>query len=85
MDYRSQLLTLCSAYCAARSRSEARIATVVAGRSNFFAQIREGRTCTVDMYLHVQRWFGEHWPEGVAWPDGVDRPGTLPQSDSRAA
>lgn len=78
MDYRTQLLTLCSAYAARTGLSEARIATLVANDGKFFRGIRGERSCTVDTYLKVQGWFGANWPADLAWPDGCDRPGVLP-------
>jgi hypothetical protein len=80
MDYRSQLLTLASTFAAARGLSEARVATLVQNSGSFFDRIRNGATCTVDVYLRVQQWFADQWPEGIEWPAGVDRPGVLPLS-----
>jgi hypothetical protein len=87
MDYRTQLLTLAAAYSGATHRSEARLATLVANDGKFFARIRDGASCSVDTYLKSKSWFADNWPEGLAWPEGVDRPGVLPNDhhETRAA
>ncbi len=84
MDYRSQLIALASAYSEARGLSEARIATIIVNSGRFFADIRAGKTCTVDTYLRVQGWFVANWPDGLDWPDGCDRPGTAPRIAERS-
>lgn len=80
MDYRQQLLTLAKGYSAGTGRSEARVATIVHNQGAFFVRMREGKGCSVDTYLKFKRWFAENWPAGVPWPEGVDRPGVLPNA-----
>jgi hypothetical protein len=74
MTYRDRLFCLLEAFCAARSLSEARVATLVRNDGKFFARIRAGASCTMDSYEHCVSWFANHWPPGLAWPAGVDRP-----------
>ena len=64
-------MILAEAYRAATKISEARLATVILDRSVFFTRLREGKGCNVDTLIRVRRWFHEHWPEGIAWPEGV--------------
>lgn len=80
MDYRTQLTTLARSLSDATGRSEARIATLVANHGGFFDRIRRGGACSVDTYLMVKRWFADHWPSDLDWPEGVDRPGVLPDA-----
>lgn len=71
-NYREQLLALAGAFSAATGKSEARIANLTAGSGMFFVNIRNGKTCTVDTFLSVKRWFKAHWPAGHPWPPEVD-------------
>lgn len=79
MDYRTQLLTLANAYAASTGKSVSRLATIVAGSGIFFDRIEAGASCTVDTYLRAKQWFRDNWPVDLAWPDGVDRPGIMPE------
>lgn len=79
MDYRLQLLTLAEHYGVASGLSPARVATIVCNHGGFFERLRERKTCTVDTFLKVKRWFDENWPEGTPWPEGVDPPERLPR------
>lgn len=87
-DYREQLLVLAGAFSAATGKSEARIANLTAGSGMFFVNIRNGKTCTVDTFLSVKRWFRDNWPEGQPWPAAVDQwgldEGVAPQPDQAA-
>ena len=71
MNWRHQLLILAEAYRAATGVSEARLATVILDRSIFFTRLREGKGCNVDTHIRVRRWFHEHWPAELPWPEGV--------------
>lgn len=84
MEYRQQLLTLSETLCRHTGRSEARLATIIRNQGAFFTKVRNGAGCTVDIYLQVKRWFSENWPEGLAWPEGVDRPDMLPDGEAHA-
>lgn len=41
-----------------------RLKAVVAGTSDL----------TTARFDHAMQWFSANWPEGVAWPDEIDRP-----------
>ncbi|MBP7336895.1 hypothetical protein [Niveispirillum sp.] len=80
MDYRQQLLTLAAVYRGATGRSEARVATIVHSQGTFFNRIRAGKGCSVDTYLKFKEWFAANWPPATLWPQGVDRPGIMPDA-----
>ncbi len=68
------LIALCDPYCAATKRSEVRVAELATGNPHFFRRLRKGKSCTVRTYLRAYRWFLEHWPAGLPWPDDIPRP-----------
>ena len=82
MEYRAQLIALAEAFGAATQRSEARVATMAAKDGKFFRLVRAGKGCTVDTYLAIKQWFADNWPAELPWPEGVDRPGVLPNPGS---
>ncbi|WP_395830293.1 hypothetical protein [Elstera sp.] len=73
MDYRTQLITLAREYSRLVGLSEARISTLIVNQGGLFGRLRAGKTCTVDTFLAVKRWFADHWPDQHPWPPGVDR------------
>jgi hypothetical protein len=84
MSYRDRLFRLLEAYCASRSLSEARVATLVRNDGKFFARIRAGASCTMDSYEHCVSWFSAHWPADLSWPDEVERPRSASVSEEAA-
>lgn len=74
MDWRSDLIKLVEAYCAATGKSESRIASIVGGTGIFYRRLRAGGDCSATIYQRVMQWFSDHWPADTAWPDGVTRP-----------
>lgn len=73
MDYRTELVVLVEAFCAATERSEARIANLAGRDGQFFARIRDGKGCSVDTLDHLRAWFSANWPQGKPWPEGIER------------
>lgn len=76
MDYRTRLLMLARAYCAAQKISMARVATVVHDQGAFFKRLESGAGCTVDTYEKFLQWFSDNWPNAKAWPAEIARPAT---------
>lgn len=46
----------------------------VFGKGNFFNNLKEGRDCYQASLERAHRWFGENWPEDLAWPEDIMRP-----------
>lgn len=69
------LLTVARCFAAARSLSLSRVSTLV-----FNDGSKLGTLATGDADIGTRRlvramaWFSQNWPEGAAWPDGIDRP-----------
>ncbi len=82
MNYREELVVLAEAYCQKMELSEARVANLAGCNGEFFARMRAGRAAQVDTLERVKAWFSENWPDGLAWPKNVARPG---RGRSRAA
>ena len=74
MTHREVLLTLFECYCRRAKLSQARVSTLVFNHGGRIARIRAGRDFTIGSYARALRWFSDHWPEGLAWPAGIERP-----------
>jgi hypothetical protein len=53
------------------------------GNHNIFARLLKGRDCTVGKAARASAWFLANWPEGEAWPAGVERPDGPPPQKRR--
>lgn len=74
MNQIEALFSLCEAYCAATSLSEARVSTLALGGGSRLGQIRMGSDIGVRRLEAVVDWFSANWPEGTPWPEGIRRP-----------
>lgn len=70
-----RLILVSDLYCAAVKLSRGRVSTLVFGSGSRLAGVAEGKDLNTRSYEHAMRWFAENWPEGPAWPEGVERPG----------
>lgn len=74
----SSLLTLVETYCAARGIAEATLSKRVFSDGKRIAGIRAGSDIGVRRHAEAVQWFSDHWPDGLTWPEDVDRPeGTM--------
>jgi hypothetical protein len=69
-----QLLTVIEAFCAGADIAEATLSSRLFSDGKRIAGIRRGSDIGVRRFGEAMRWLSDHWPEGVAWPDGVPRP-----------
>lgn len=74
MNHREVLLTLFECYCRKVNLSQSRVSSLVFNHGGRIARIRAGRDFTVGSYERALRWFSDHWPEGLHWPVGIERP-----------
>ena len=74
MNHREILLILFECYCRRVKLSQSRVSTLVFNHGGRIARIRAGRDFTVGSYERALRWFSDHWPEGLIWPAGIERP-----------
>lgn len=44
------------------------------GKGNFFEGIKNGSNTYHSTLERAHRWFGDNWPEDLAWPDAIERP-----------
>lgn len=78
---RSNIARLFDAYCTATGASPSAVSVAVSNDNKFVKTFRE-RDMRVGTYDLVVSRFSAIWPEGAAWPDGVDRP--APAVDAQA-
>ena len=47
-------------------KSLPRVSTIVLNQGGFFRRLRDGKTCTIDSFEAMLRWFAEpaNWPDG---------------------
>lgn len=70
----AKLLIVAGAYCAATGLSRARVATLVFNHGAKFDLIEAGKDLNTRSYEKAMLWFASNWPDGAAWPEGIDRP-----------
>ncbi len=68
------ILLLASKYSAHTGIGETSLAQSVMNDRSFFRDIRSGRSNTIKTYTSVLQWFSDNWPDGLAWPDEIERP-----------
>lgn len=74
MTAREQLLTVASAYAAARDISIARVSTIVFNHGRRLRGVAEGRDICTGTFERAMLWFSRNWPDDTEWPDGISRP-----------
>lgn len=73
-DIHTQLINLCERYGKHLQISHWRVSFLIRGDGQFFYNLNRGRSCTVKTAQAVLKWFSDHWPEDLEWPDDVPRP-----------
>ncbi|MBD9390154.1 hypothetical protein IB237_23415 [Agrobacterium sp. AGB01] len=74
MTLREQLLKTVELYCLHATISEARVSTLIFSGGRRIQQIRDGGDVGTMGFEKAMKWFADHWPEKLDWPEGVDRP-----------
>lgn len=69
-----QLLSVARAYGAATGLEPSTVSWRVFGDGKKLGAIEAGADIQVRRYERAIQWFSDNWPEGTAWPEGVDRP-----------
>lgn len=82
MELINGLITLCDYYCQNRGLSSATVFFSIFNDGKSFKRLKNGGDLTVRNYEKAIRWFSDHWPEGEAWPDFIERP-NLPREELR--
>jgi len=70
----ARLLALSDCYSAATGMSRSRISTIVFNDGKALGRISAGGDLNTRSFEKAMFWFASNWPEGAAWPEGVDRP-----------
>ena len=83
MSHRDTILHLFTLYCAVTGRSPARVSTLVWNHGARHRQIVAGADLRTRTFERALRWFSDHWPEELAWPQGIARP--VPEREDAAA
>ena len=71
---RNQLLHLAELYGEASGLPFTRIGSRMMRDSSFLIRIRDGDGFNVKTFDKAVAWFSTNWPDGVIWPDNVERP-----------
>ena len=71
---RQKLIMLVEAYTDATGLSESYVSRLAIGSWDIFHRLRAGKAITDKRAERVTQWFSNHWPNGKAWPKGVERP-----------
>lgn len=71
---REQLLTVADAYLAAGKISRTRLSTIIFNGGLALDRIAAGGDLNTGTFEKAMQWFSTNWPEGVSWPENIDRP-----------
>lgn len=81
MDKR-HLVKLGEAYAAHVGLTLSTVSTYAANDGKWLEGLKGGNSCTLRKAAAVIRWFADHWPADLAWPEAIPRP---PKSKKEAA
>lgn len=85
MNLLDQLKTVAVKYADAKEISHGALSSRVFGDGTKLPKILSNEVgITVDRFERTMRWFSEHWPSDVDWPDGVVRPIQHTQAPSQS-
>lgn len=76
----TKLVTLGQLMSSASGMSESRIANLAGRDGAFFRRLREGKSCRLDTAGKMLIFFSRNWPAGIDWPNEIERPVLLPES-----
>lgn len=74
MNLLRNILDVANAYCGKTGLSRSRVATIVFNDGKKLDLIERGADLNTRRYEKAMLWFSANWPEGLAWPKGVERP-----------
>lgn len=74
MTLRNQLLAAAAAYADLVGIKRTWLSTLLFTDGKRLDLIAGGRDLNTKTFERAMQWLSDHWPEGAAWPDGVDRP-----------
>ena len=70
-----RLVALCALFAEATGRSISTVSRYATGSGETIARLRRGHTITTRRAERAFRFLSENWPESVAWPPEIPRPG----------
>ncbi len=73
MNERS-LLRLATAYADHIGQTVSTVSTRIAGSGDVFSRLGTGSTITIRRANQIAKRFSDVWPEGLSWPEGIERP-----------
>ncbi|WP_246725535.1 hypothetical protein [Beijerinckia sp. L45] len=77
------LFVLADAYADATGLAEGTVSDRVLKGGNRLRDLRAGKgDIGIRRLEQAIKWFSNHWPEGVDWPDTIDRPPVESPADS---
>lgn len=76
----SDILRQAEIYCDHTGKTLSTVGSYAVRDGKFFLRLKDGGGCTLRTAKRVIEWFDQNWPDDLAWPAGINRPG-----DRRAA
>lgn len=71
------LIRIADTYRAFLGLEEKTVSFRVFGDSKKLTALRDGADLVTGRFNGAFQWFSANWPEGLAWPEGVERPHVL--------
>ena len=70
----TNLVRLSNSYASHHDISSWRVGHLAANRGTYLVYLdNEKHACRISTYNRTIQWFSDHWPQGLLWPDEVDR------------
>ncbi|WP_377299761.1 hypothetical protein [Rhizobium sp. SGZ-381] len=67
-------MMLVETYAAASRKAEATVSAYLFNDGKRIGEVRSGSDIGVRRLERAVVWLSAHWPQGVAWPEGIPRP-----------
>ena len=82
LSLREQIVFLADVWCETTGRSRSRLSTLLFSSGRRLDSIVCGSDLTTGSFERAKAWLSGHWPDGLAWPEGIDRPTLMDQHDA---
>ncbi|MCH9852957.1 MAG: hypothetical protein K0U45_05575 [Alphaproteobacteria bacterium] len=81
MNTENHILNLAKTYASYKSLKLSTVSTYASNHGNFFHNLENGSSLTVQRARYVINWFSINWPSDLAWPEEIERPNIKEQRE----
>ena len=73
-DTRHDICELIERYADGTGRAETTVSRLAGGSGGLYDRLLAGHDITTRRAARIRQWMSDHWPSGLPWPAGVERP-----------